>query len=233
MPHRRDDARGERRERRTDQLEHARLIGRPRGELREQAEHEPDRAGDRDVGQRAAEEHRERAPTVTPPISVEIPRPNCDALAMICSSSITPSAGVIACDATSIRERVDPRELAHVELAPFDAHHPRAELGRSTEARDDRGRRGEHLGFEPESIATRTQPVLESMRRRAVPVQRAAERQHEPDRRLVHPDATITAWYAAPATQPRKRTNARAATQAFERSFDRNQLELSWPRSGA
>src|SRR5262249_46385917 len=83
-----------------------------------------------------------------------------------------------------VGERVDLRELAHLELAALHAHQPAAQLGRPAEAHDDRGRRREHLGFEAESIAHRTQSLLETMRGSAVAVKGTPEGEDESDRGL-------------------------------------------------
>ena len=110
-----------------------------------------------------------------------------------------------------VGERVELRELAHVELAAFDAQHAGAQLGRPTEAHDDRGRRREQLGLEPEPIAARAQAVFEPMCGRAVAMERPAERQDEADGRVVragHLGSNVA-----------ESTNARAATLASERSL--------------
>jgi hypothetical protein len=98
----------------------------------------------------------------------------------------------------------------HIELATFDAHHPRAQLGRPSEAHDDRGRRREGLGFEPEALAGDVQGVLELVRGSAVAVQCASEDEHESDRRF------LIAHGPQISDRRPKSTNARAATQAFE-----------------
>jgi hypothetical protein len=204
-PLRRYDARCERRDRRADELEHARLIGRSRGQLREHAEHEADRRGDRDVGCRASEEHRDRARgdavNDSPRHAAELGRSGDD--------RVEPHDTLGGRDAMFddvVGEAVDVRELAHIELASFDAHHPRAQLGRPAETEDERGRRGEHFGFEREAIADVLQAFFEAMRRRAVTMKRASEREHEADGRLVD-------RHASPPCP--KMANARAATQAF------------------
>jgi len=115
-------------------------------------------------------------------------------------------------------ELIDQRELAHIELAGFDSHHPGLELGRPAKAHDDGGRRGEQLGVEAEPVATVLEPLLQAMRGCSVAMQRSAQGQHEANGGLVHCGRHGSAEYGAAP----ENTNARAATQAFARSEDPN-----------
>ena len=122
--HRRHDARGERGERGTDQLEHARLIGRA---LRDHCASEP---SDRPIAPATATSSRPppkntaSAPAVTPCISVDSTRPNRGGAAMIASRQRDALRRRDLVLDDRVGERVDLRELAHVELAALDPHHP-------------------------------------------------------------------------------------------------------------
>jgi hypothetical protein len=161
------------------------LIGRALDQLRERAERQADRGGERDVPNTAAEEHDERAGgdrvREHREEALEVRRAGDDRFEL-------PHA-LLGCDLAGdniVGESVDRRELAHVELATLDAHQPGLELDRLAEAHDDGGRGGEHLGLDAKLAADAKQGLLEAMGRRAVAVEGPAERHDEADGGVVH-----------------------------------------------
>ena len=124
-------------------------------------------------------------------------------------------------------ELVDQLELAHVELARVDPHHPGLELGRPAEAHDDRGRRREQLGLEPESLAAVHQALLEPVRGCPVAVKGTAEGEHEPDGRLVIRTHESILARSGASDAPGRKHERPGGTQASLRSFDPSLTNLS------